>query len=330
MTVFVTMYHPELGNRRAQVSKQAVNDYAIYGWLLVDGSTPAPTDQYLTPAAGDLRYLRSTDVTETVQDVVGAALVAGAGVQVTVDDIGDTITIASTAVLPTRQVLAGTGLTGGGDLSADRTLAVSYGTAAGSAVQGNDARVTADQAAGTASIRTLGTGAQQAAAGNHGHTATAITDSTTVGRSVLTAADAPAARTAIGAGTSNLAIGTTSTTAAAGNDIRIVGAAQRRLTQKAVTGSYTLVAGDATDTVLHTTASSALTITLPADSAVSIATEIALPWRQYGGGQITFAAGSGATVLSRGSAFKSAGQYAEGVVTKVATNTWLLSGDVVA
>lgn len=65
-----------------------------------------------------------------------------------------------------RQVIAGTGLSGGGDLSADVSLAVVYGTAAGTAVQGNDTRVTADQAPGTASIRTLGTGANQAAAGN--------------------------------------------------------------------------------------------------------------------------------------------------------------------
>lgn len=47
--------------------------------------------------------------------------------------------------------------------------------------------------------------------------ASSISDSTTVGRSVLTAVDATAARTAIGAGTSNLAIGTTSTTAKAGD-----------------------------------------------------------------------------------------------------------------
>ena len=44
-----------------------------------------------------------------------------------------------------------------------------------------------------------------------------ISDSTATGRSLLTAADAAAARTAIGAGMSNLAIGTTGTTAAAGN-----------------------------------------------------------------------------------------------------------------
>lgn len=45
-------------------------------------------------------------------------------------------------VAPTRQVLAGTGLSGGGDLSADRTLAVSFGTTAGTAAAGDDARLT--------------------------------------------------------------------------------------------------------------------------------------------------------------------------------------------
>jgi hypothetical protein len=55
------------------------------------------------------------------------------------------------------------------------------------------------------------------AATSHTHTATNISDSTAIGRTVLTAADAPAIRTAIGAGTSNLAIGTTSTTAKAGD-----------------------------------------------------------------------------------------------------------------
>lgn len=52
---------------------------------------------------------------------------------------------------------------------------------------------------------------------SHTHTAAQISDATATGRSVLTASDAAAARTAIGAGTSNLAIGTTATTAKAGN-----------------------------------------------------------------------------------------------------------------
>jgi hypothetical protein len=48
-------------------------------------------------------------------------------------------------------------------------------------------------------------------------TAADITDATTVGRDVLTAADAAAARTAIGAGTSDLTLGTTASTAKAGD-----------------------------------------------------------------------------------------------------------------
>lgn len=48
-------------------------------------------------------------------------------------------------------------------------------------------------------------------------TAAAITDSTVVGRAVLKAVDAAAARAAIGAGTSNLTLGTTSSTAKAGD-----------------------------------------------------------------------------------------------------------------
>lgn len=41
----------------------------------------------------------------------------------------------------TRTISAGTGLTGGGDLSANRSLAVAYGSTAGTACQGNDSRL---------------------------------------------------------------------------------------------------------------------------------------------------------------------------------------------
>jgi hypothetical protein len=49
------------------------------------------------------------------------------------DDIG--------AVPKSRQILTGTGLSGGGALSADKTLSVTYGTTAGTSAQGNDARL---------------------------------------------------------------------------------------------------------------------------------------------------------------------------------------------
>lgn len=41
----------------------------------------------------------------------------------------------------TTSVNSGTGLTGGGDLSTNRTLSVSYGNSAGTSTQGNDARL---------------------------------------------------------------------------------------------------------------------------------------------------------------------------------------------
>jgi hypothetical protein len=41
----------------------------------------------------------------------------------------------------TRRITAGTGLTGGGDLSADRTLVVAYGTSASTAARGDDTRL---------------------------------------------------------------------------------------------------------------------------------------------------------------------------------------------
>lgn len=104
---------------------------------------------------------------------------------------------------------------------------------------------------------------------------------------------------------------------------------ERTFTKRTITTAYTLVVADATDMVLHSTSATAISITLPQDSAVTIAQEVPIPWRVYGAGQVTFAAGTGATVVGRGAAYKSAGQYAEGVVTKTAANTWLVSGDTV-
>lgn len=54
-----------------------------------------------------------------------------------------------------RTISAGTGLTGGGNLTADRTVAVSFGTTAGTVCQGNDARLPSS-AAGFVSINKWG------------------------------------------------------------------------------------------------------------------------------------------------------------------------------
>lgn len=127
----------------------------------------------------------------------------------------------------TTTVSAGTGLTGGGDLSANRTLEVSYGTSAGTSCQGNDARLSdsrtptahvhdaSDVNAGTLSISRIPTG----------------TSSTTVcvgNDSRLSDARTPTAHnhaaSDVNSGTLDIAripTGTSSSTVCIGNDSRL-------------------------------------------------------------------------------------------------------------
>lgn len=87
-------------------------------------------------------------------------------------------------------------------------------------------------------------------------TAASITDATTVGRAVLTAASAAAARTAIGAGTSSLGIGTTAGTAADAVAVTtaLAGKADssHAHTTAQVTGLDTALAGKAAASHTHT------------------------------------------------------------------------------
>lgn len=90
---------------------------------------------------------------EVVRDVIGAAMVAGAGIQIVYDDALDTLTISSTAVLPTRTITAGTGLSGGGDLSANRTLSVNTATESSPGIL--EIATTAEATAGTDTVRAV-------------------------------------------------------------------------------------------------------------------------------------------------------------------------------
>ena len=94
--------------------------------------------------------------------------------------------------------------------------------------------------AGTSNLA-LGTTSGTALAGNYSPSSTSINDATSVGKALLTASTADIARSVIGAGTSNLALGTTSTTALAGN----YAPTSNSLTDATVIGKALLTAADA-------------------------------------------------------------------------------------
>jgi hypothetical protein len=93
--------------------------------------------------------------------------------------------------------------------------------------------------------------------------------------------------------------------------------------------SYTLVAGDVGKLVTLSNAS-AIALTLPQDSDATIAVGSYVDFYALGAGQITAAAGSGATMRVSGLTAKSRAQYARFGAQKVSANTWVLFGDLAA
>jgi polygalacturonase len=105
------------------VTTAKLADGAVTSAKLPDG---AVTSAKL--ADGAVTSAKLADATIVDADISGTAGIAPAKV-------------AGTAVVQARTVTAGTGLTGGGDLSTDRTITVAYGSTAGTAAQGNDSRL---------------------------------------------------------------------------------------------------------------------------------------------------------------------------------------------
>jgi hypothetical protein len=93
------------------------------------------------------------------------------------------------------------------------------------------------------------------------------------------------------------------------------------------TASYTLVLTDAGKFVTMSVAS-ANTLTVPPNSSVAFPVGTLVDVLQYGAGVTTLTAGSGVTLSSRGNLHATAGQYALVSLTKLATDVWLLAGDL--
>ena len=178
---------------------QVLNDY-LSVIHKTDGTLKdnAVTNSALAPQAIDATVIADSSIPESKLDsTVQAKLNVGSGG--TIADASSTIKgivqltgdLGGTATSPTVPGLAGKANT-------SHTHAIADTTGLQTALDGK-------QAVGSY------------AATIHTHTASQISDSTATGRSVLTASDAAVARTAIGAGTSNLALGSTGSTAKAGD-----------------------------------------------------------------------------------------------------------------
>lgn len=89
--------------------------------------------------------------------------------------------------------------------------------------------------------------------------------------------------------------------------------------------SYTLIDDDF-GRRLSFTSGTAVTVTVPP----GLQSNFYCFWRQRGGGQLTFVAGSGVTLGSESSQLKSRGQYATGIIDWDDTNVFIIDGNLTA
>ncbi len=146
--------HGSAGSDPVTVAQSQVTGLASALALLAPLASPALTGTPTVPTASPGTNTTQAASTAFVAAAVAALVNSSPSALDTLAELATalgndaafstTVTNALAArALSSRLVSAGTGLTGGGDLTADRTLAVSYGTTSGTAAQGNDSRLVA-------------------------------------------------------------------------------------------------------------------------------------------------------------------------------------------
>jgi hypothetical protein len=90
-----------------------------------------------------------------------------------------------------------------------------------------------------------------------------------------------------------------------------------------------LVAGDAGELVTLTNAA-AITLTVPLNSSVAFAIGTQITITQGGAGTVTVAGAVGVTVNSADGDLKLRTQWSAATLIKIATNSWILIGDIKA
>lgn len=93
------------------------------------------------------------------------------------------------------------------------------------------------------------------------------------------------------------------------------------------TSSYTLVLSDA-GKLMMMDSSSALTLTIPLNSSVAFPVGTRIDLVQWSTGQVTISATSGVGLRASGGRVKTSKQFAVAALVKMATDEWLLAGDL--
>ena len=111
-------------------------------------------------------------------------------------------------------------------------------------------------------------------------------------------------------------------------DTTVYGVATKSTINTQTGTTYTLVLADAGKLITLNNASP-ITLTVPTNATVAFATGTRIDLAQLGAGQVTVA-GAGITFYSKGSKLKITGQYSAATLIKIATDTWVLIGDLSA
>jgi hypothetical protein len=93
--------------------------------------------------------------------------------------------------------------------------------------------------------------------------------------------------------------------------------------------SYTAVLGDDGDLITFDNGSP-IAFTIPPNSSVAFGIGTQINIMQLGAGAVTVTAGAGVTLRSAGSKLKTNGQYSVATCCKIATDTWVVIGNLTA
>lgn len=153
LNTYLTVAHQVDGNLKSDaVSADSIQDSTI------------TADKFQTASGSDGQVLTKNSAVAggmewaTSSGGVADATTSSKGIVQLAGDLGGTAASPTVPGLSSKAntsttVSAGTGLTGGGDLSANRTLSANFGTSAGTIAQGNDSRITgAEQTANKGAV----------------------------------------------------------------------------------------------------------------------------------------------------------------------------------